>query len=389
MNEQTDPRLKSDAAIQVKVCGQDVHGQRFDEIGTAFPTSNGVMLETIHQLREGVALELIETVTNRKAIVNVKSLGPNLGVSSLVFLEGLDLEGLWINGFSQEPIGNGPAGDAVPLAATEPRTDLAAPPRALMQISKPLIPKLDRLMTTLGELVESALESNLRPAMEQLTSEIPEHVLKARNSVFANLEEQIQACVGTFGERLNHRAAEVAERSENVITQKARELDEGSLLLASSRQDEFRQHLEQSLSDANERLNQQVESLNLAERLSEKMNIMLDSFSAEVEQRWQQASTMAISNMHTRLEEVANAFAERARQVEAELTATFSLQRDEVERRVAELRQVEDDVRQKQQKLAWQTESLLKDWEDQNRNRVAWVLKELGERMVKIGEQGF
>src|SRR5690349_9040342 len=101
MMEQTDVNSKPEAAIQVRVYGVDVHGQRFDEISTAFPTSKGVMLETIHAIREGTPLEITHLLTSRKAAAQVKSLGPKLGESTLVFVDGADIEKFWLKDFTR------------------------------------------------------------------------------------------------------------------------------------------------------------------------------------------------------------------------------------------------------------------------------------------------
>ncbi len=384
MSESSDLRPKSDAAIQVRVRGQDVRGQRFDEVGTAFPTSKGVMLETIHQLREGTALELTETVTGRKAIVSVKSAGPNLGVSSLVFLEGLDLDNLWITPAAREARArqmDPPGSYLTSTTSGDSSTDIVASQRALMQTSKPVLPNLDRLMATLGELVESALEANLRPAMEQLTSEIPAHVLKTRSEIFANLEEQMQASVGAFGDRLKARADELVERTETVLGEKTRECTEENLRLIAARQDEFSRYLERVLSESFQQLHRQLDDLNVSERLSEKVHAIFGGFCAELEGHCQRALATAVSDVERTLQEAANRLGERVKEAES----AIAQEKDGIARSLGELRELHDQINRKEESLIEHTEQMQKEAVRQNRDRVAWMLRELGEHLVKFG----
>ena len=94
MNTQT-AQAKNETAIQVRVCGNDVDRKHFEELSTVIPTPNGALLETIHELSEGATLEITRPSTQHKAIAKVKSMGPKLGLSTLVFVEGLGVEDLW------------------------------------------------------------------------------------------------------------------------------------------------------------------------------------------------------------------------------------------------------------------------------------------------------
>jgi hypothetical protein len=442
MNEQTDLNSKPEAAIQVRVSGDDMHGRRFDETSTAFPTSKGVMLETIHQLREGSTLEITHLLTNRTAIVQVKSLGPKLGVSTLVFVEGGDVEKFWKKIFTKETERNRrdvPGDNASSMMPPDTGTLLAVPERALMHVSKPLLPTMDRFMETLNALVESALEANLRPAVEQLANKIPEHVSKAQTSVFANLDEQIQAALGTFSTRLDDRAREVVTRNENVFTQKIQEVIEQSLLHIKSRQDGFNKNLDNALLTGKGKLSQQMDEVisegtaklrdtmqeasgqlqkqfsESCQALTEEKQNALSTNSQQLESDFAQRLSAKVSGIFG---ETAVALSERAQQVErefderlaqraegvaaqfhAELQKTFEETLPVYANRLQEqlalsasrfrenfMEQLEDEFNKKQEKLARQAHFLMKDLADQNRNRIAGMLKDLAHSVENQAE---
>lgn len=461
MTEHSDLTPKYDAAIQVRVCGHDVSGQQFDEISTAFPSSQGVMLETVHQLQEGSTVEITHMLTNRKETTKIKSLGPKLGVSTLVFLEGASVENFWAKDSAQEQDRrrmerNGH--DASPITATNSGALLAMPERGLMQVSKTRIPNLDLFMNALNELVESSLEANLRPTVEQLTNAIPEHVVRAQNSVFANFEEQLQVAVATFGSRLDTRGQEVLARNENILIQKILQLMEEAERFVKSRQNEFSQSLEGTLVAGKGRLSQQVEGMvseatgklrdrmqeqssqlgtqfaekchevakknhdilfaraqevesNVAGRLSAKIEVILNDFSAELGNRVEQAAIAPMAGIQERLGEKANALAELAQQVEREVSMRLQQQADEVAvrfrpelqnlfeqdltRYTAQLQeqlaltaaafrqkfmaQIEAELNEKQQTLVRQAQRSMNDLAVQNQKRIAGLLRELAE----------
>lgn len=432
MSEQTGPSPKSEAAIQVKVCGHDVHGRHFEEISTAFPSSKGVMLEIVHQLREGSALEITHLLSNQRAIAQVKSLGPKLGVSTLVFVEGADVEGLWMKSSAKEPERKR-EDDLGPMMTANESTLLAVPQRALIPISKSGKPNLNRFIETLNELVESVLEANLRPAVEQLANEIPEHVIRAQNSVLANLHEQIQAAVTTFGTRLDARALEVITRNENVLTVRIRGLIEDTLMCTQSRQDEFSRHLERELLAGTESVRQQVQGIvsertaqfretmqedidqlekqfaercrmqteekqnvlsacaqqmesNLAERLSGKSNGILDEFSAELEKRCEQALFVRMASVEKRLEETASALSESAQQVQTDFAGRLAQQANEIaERFHAELQKIfEQDLSGYRVRLQ---EQLALSASQFRQNFMEQIERELNEKQEKLSRQ--
>ena len=383
MNTQTDPGPKTDAAIQVRVSGNDVQSKHFDELSTAIPTPKGALLETIHELCEGTTLEITQPFTHHKAIAQVKSLGPKLGVSTLVFVEGLGVGNLWHKespkegerGRSDVTNSDTSSGEAIHSGTLVPLSE-----RRLLPASTLRIPPVDRLMESLTDLVESALEQNLRPTVERLTNEIPEHVVKVRSSVFANFEAQIETAFATCGARLDGRALEVIARNEQVLNQKVREVMEETLRHLQSQQEEFRQNLEGESLSVRERLNneaatvvsqgcaqlrdsmqteagslekqvaercqalteetqnvlcgraQQVEA-DLADRLSQQINQFLAGFSAEFEKRVDQALALPMAAIDKRLEETAKALSDRAQQVERDFAERLDQQADGIARR--------------------------------------------------------
>jgi hypothetical protein len=227
MRTQTDPGTKADAAIQVQVCGNDAQRRHFEEISTAIPTPSGALLETTQELCEGTTLEITRPSTRHKAIAKVKSLGPKLGVSTLVFVEGLGVENLWNkdslaeNGAGREDAASSdpPFGDGI-VDALVAQPERGLPPSSLR------IPSVDRLMESLTDLVQSALEENLRPTVERLASEIPEQVVQARAIVFSNFEEQLETAFASFNERLDSRAQHVERELAERLVRQADEIAE-------------------------------------------------------------------------------------------------------------------------------------------------------------------
>jgi hypothetical protein len=399
MSEQNDLSPKSDAAIQVKVCGQDVQGQRFDETSTAFPTSRGVMLETVHRLREESTLELTHILTNRKAVAQVKSMGPRLGVSTLVFLEGTDVANFWIKGNAKESDKSRKddgAGDSHRVTAANTDTLVLLPERALTHVSKLRIPTMDRFMDTFSELVESALEENLRPTVEQLTNEIQQKVVKTQSEVLANFEQKIQAVSSTLSDRWDVRVVDVVARNEKVLTKTIRELMDETQLFVKNQQNELNENLEAALQSGRERMNQQVDGIvaEVSARSQERIREEFSRFEKQFAERWQAAAV-----------EGQNTVSDRARQVEADLAerlsgkinATLDGFSVELEKRfeqalarhasVMEERQqsfldnMENELSHKQELFGYQAQRLMERVADQNRTRIALSLRELAEAM--------
>ncbi|MGH9786185.1 MAG: hypothetical protein ACRD88_18600 [Terriglobia bacterium] len=387
--------LKSEAAIQVRVCGNDVQKTHFEELSTAIPTPTGAMLETIHELCEGATLEIFRPSTRRKALATVKSLGPKLGASTLVFVEGLGVEHLW----NKESPGPGereqqddPAGGASSGDTNHPGPLVPLSDRRHLPSSKLRIPMVDRLMDSLADLVESALEENLRPTVDRLTQEIPEHVAKARGAVFANFEAQMETAVATFGERLDSRSREVIAQNEQLLNRKIQEATEGAQQCLQAKQEEFRQNLEGESRSAKERLKSEVDAAvaqgcaqlqdrlrteagsleqrvaercrTLAEetekalgsrakqveaefvdRLSQQVHRVLDGFSEALEKRVNQALALPMQALDHRLEETAKALSGRAQQVERDFAERLDRQADELARRYHE--QLQESLQQK------------------------------------------
>lgn len=437
MIEQTNPNSKPESAIQVRISGEDLQGHRFDEISTAFPTSKGVMLETVHHLREGTTLEITHPLTNRKAVAQVKSLGPKLGVSTLVFVEGGDVEKFWKKIFTKETERNRrdvPGDYATPMTAAETGTQVAVTERALMHVSKPLLPTMDRFMETLNALVESALEANLRPAAEQLANQIPEHVAKAQTAVFANLDEQVQAALGTFSARLDDRAREVVSHNEDIFTQKIHEVIEQSLLHIKSRQEGFSKNLDNTLLTEKGKLSQEVEGVisegtarlrdtmqeasgelqkqfaegcqalteikqndlsgksqqlesEFAQRLSAKVTVIFEDAAIALSERAQQVERESHVRMTRIAEDAASRFhAELQKTFEENLPGYLTRLQDELASSADRLcdsfmKNLESDLNARQDKLARQAIFLMKDLADQNRTGIARMLMELAHAM--------
>jgi len=377
------------------VSGNDVQRTHFDELCTAIPTPTGAMLETIHELCEGTTLEIIRPSTRQKALATVKSLGPKLGVSTLVFVEGLGVEHLW----SKESIAPGepeqpgdPAGGASSGDASQSGPLVPLSDRRHLPSSKLRIPMVDRLMDSLADLVESALQENLRPTVVRLTQEIPEHVAKARGTVFANFEAQMETAFSAFGERLDGRGLEVIAQQEQMLNQKVRDVMEQTLERFHEQQEGFRQNLEGESRSAGERLHneatavvaqgcaqlqdrmqtvagglekqvaekcqalseetqkvlsdraQQVKA-ELADRLSEQIHRVLDGFSAEIEKRVDQALARPMAALDHRFEETAKALSARAQQAERDFAERLNQQSGEIARRLCD--QLQESLQQK------------------------------------------
>lgn len=340
MNTQTDPGSKNETAIQVRVCGNDVERNHFEEVSTVIPTPNGALLETVHELSEGTTLELTRPSTHHKAIAKVKSMGPKLGLSTLVFVEGLGVEDLWNKESNAEreerkttdaASGAPSAGDVVSAGALVPLSE-----RRGLSPSGLRMPRVDRLMESLTDLVESALEENLRPTVERLTNEIPERVAKARSSMFLNIETQLEAAAASFGERLDNRALVVANQNEQALNQKAGEILEEAGRQLQSKQEEFLRNAERESRSAQERLNNEAETIasqGLAQ-LQQNMRAETERLEARITER---ALALAEETMHTlgnRVQQVETDSADRIRQKIDQFLEGFP---PEFEKRVDEL----------------------------------------------------
>ncbi|MBI2816319.1 MAG: hypothetical protein HYX72_05235 [Acidobacteria bacterium] len=369
MTEHPDLSPKYDAAIQVRVCGRDVSGRHFDEISTAFPSSRGVMLETVHQLQEGSTLEIAHMPTNRKEIAKVRSLGPKLGASTLVFLEGKGVETFWVKDSLEEPVhrieGNGR--DMNPFVSTNSGTLLAVPERALMQVSRIRIPNLGRLTNALNELVESSLEANLRPTIEQLANAIPEQVVKAQKSVFANFEEQMQVALASFGSRLDARGQEISTRNENVLIQKVLQMMEEVERFVKSRQNEFTENLEGTLLAARERSTQQVESV-----ISDATGKLREL----IQEQLQQQAAEAVGHFRSELQ---NMFQQDLTRYAAELQEQLASNADALRQQF--MAQIHNELNEKQEALVRRARRSMNDLAGQNQKRTAALLRELADAM--------
>jgi len=261
MKTQTDPGTKADTAIQVRVCGNDVQRRHFEELSTAIPTPSGALLETTQELCEGATLEITRPSTRHKAIAKVKSLGPKLGVSTLVFVEGLGVVDLWNKESpGEDEVGRGDAAGSEPSAEAIHLVSLSE--QRPLPAAGLRIPVVDRLMESLTELVESALEENLRPTVERLAGEIPEQVVKARAIVFSNFEAQLETAFAAFGARLDHRLEETAkawsDRAQQVERDSAERLGRQAEEIAGRFHAQLQESLQQKLRDQEARVLKQL-----------------------------------------------------------------------------------------------------------------------------------
>jgi hypothetical protein len=349
MSEPNASSPKADAAIQVKVCGTDIEGQFFEEVSTAFPSSKGVMLETVHNLQEGSALEITHLLSKRTAMTQVKSLGPKLGVSTLVFLEGTDLESLWVK--------NANGG----LVSTFP----AVSEKSLMPVPKLNKPNLNRFVETLTDLVESAVDANLRPALEHLTSEIPDQVIQAQNSALARFQEQIEIAIASFGSRLDTYAQEAISRNET----------------------DFQRHIAVRSTAGKESLIQDVDGV-ISQRLAAfrmAMHEETTQLEAQFLQRCGGIADDCASRLTRQADETASLFRMELQTVfEQELNACRSRLQQDLAMQAGEFRgtlmgQFESELNSKQQRVIDETELLMSDAAERNRTRIGGLLRELAE----------
>ena len=410
----------SGVSISLTMQGEDIHGQRFIESGYAFPVRrNGAVLDTVHQLVPGTALELINMGTNRSAVAHVKSMGPKTGLRQRVLVEVEDMENfLWATQVTPEndqrktdaPVGAPAAidtdtvptsGPVSPVMSTEteqePSAAAAAPATAKGTPGSSLAVS-DRFMEALNELVKSALEANLRPAVEPVSNEIQRRAEEIEHSVIRDLQEMIENIIVASVNRLIVAAAETTSSQEERLTREIGEnVDKAEQAINSRQEEAFNALLNRA---------QQVER-ELVNRHTQLSDEAAGRFSSKLEESLQQALADYEVGLGKRLETVESTLASRPKEWESVLTGRIAshvrelaggslaeLQR-QLEEASGTLRekfigQVGSELNEAKDQLVQQTRQLAGEAARQSLNRMrremVRVVKEMGEALENSPE---
>jgi hypothetical protein len=298
---------RPDAALQVKVSGRDGRDRWFEEISTILPSSKGVMLETVHDLREGTSLQLVHIGTNHKEFARVKSIGPRLGVSTLVFLDGAGIESFWA---ARPGVGSGEGGNTLA-------------PREQTAISKLKMPTFDRMMEALNEIMASSLEANLRPTLEELSAVIPDRVARARDAVFADTGERLQHAGAEFSERLQTRSTELLTLADDDLKQKIENVQIEA--------DKVAARIQSKSEEVNTSLSHQLKEMQRtwSERLEQQAEQTFGRIHAQLESSLQDAVTRSAAQFQERC---SSTIQEIAKQFLQQLDTDLALRREMLQR---------------------------------------------------------
>ncbi len=411
-------------AIPLTIRGEDAEGKSFTEVThTVVVTRDGGKLLTSRELFEGATLKITLLSTNRTATARVVWLGKKSGPRREIGIVLETAEDLWGIQFPEdaaqgkptltasearsqaEPVLDPPA-PKKPMLAEAP-TPAAPAPAVISKVPAGHSAPSEQLADTLNQLVETALEANLRPVVERLSNEALQQIIRAQ---LANSHEQFESAITACSDRLEMRAIDIVTRNEQALQQISQQFIEAAEQKMQRRQEDLvektaeatrNQMLELALSNKAQ-LHQEAADLVWETRAELRQSVQQDL--TQIEKRFdEQCRARAERFLLAHLEEVGETLAKRVGQAEEEIAKRLERRADEIggcfaaqlqkhleeaTGRIREsfMRHLVTELNQKQQECIQQAARATEEAAEQNlrrtREELIRLMKHLGEAMI-------
>lgn len=317
----------SGPTITFTISGEETNGQRFVEsINAVLMRKGGILLETSRDLAKMTMLQIIHEHSDSRTTGRIVWVSPRASGRSQVLVDVKEATEFWRDVIADEvrakagrPEDSVPnlessqpgassqnaVSSAAPLAAQaapamEAAPRVAAPSPEPAQALAASLPEFAEFTGFLNRLVRSALEANLSPAIEKLTSEIRQDLAQVQGTVYSSIQETVQSAIFTFNRSIAKEADETAARNRIALDQKMQQVSQDLDQSIQFLQNELHQKVEEVVLLGKERLELETEAIvsragQAQSELTRNLDLHAETVTASIQERLQQQSDAMIS----------------------------------------------------------------------------------------------